>query len=47
MKVGRINLRVNTDEQDLCRQANIELRTRAAGYYLADIYREKAFGDQG
>lgn len=44
MKVARIYLRVSTDEQDLTRQAQIEHGTRAAGYYVAGIYREKASG---
>ncbi len=41
MKVARIYLRVSTDEQDLTRQADIENTARAAGYYIAGIYREK------
>lgn len=44
MKVARIYLRVSTDEQDLTRQTAIEHSTRAAGYYIAGIYREKASG---
>lgn len=44
MKVARIYLRVSTDEQELTRQAEIEHSTRAAGYYIAGIYREKASG---
>jgi DNA invertase Pin-like site-specific DNA recombinase len=44
MKVARLYLRVSTDEQDLSRQADIEHSTRAAGYYVAGIYREKASG---
>ena len=44
MKVARIYLRVSTEEQDLTRQASIEHSTRAAGYYIAGIYREKASG---
>jgi len=44
MKIARIYLRVSTDEQDLTRQADIEQSTRAAGYYIAGIYREKASG---
>jgi len=44
MKIARIYLRVSTDEQDLTRQADIEHSTRAAGYYIAGIYREKASG---
>ena len=44
MKIARIYLGVSTDEQDLSRQADIEHSTRAAGYYIAGIYREKASG---
>jgi DNA invertase Pin-like site-specific DNA recombinase len=44
MQIARIYLRVSTDEQDLTRQTNIEHSTRAAGYYVAGIYREKASG---
>ena len=44
MKVARIYLRVSTEEQDLTRQAEIEHSTRAAGYYVAGVYREKATG---
>ncbi len=44
MKVARIYLRVSTDEQDLSRQAEIEHSTRAAGFYVAGVYREKASG---
>ena len=44
MKVARLYLRVSTDEQDLGRQVDIEHSTRAAGYYIAGIYREKASG---
>jgi len=44
MKIARIYLRVSTDEQDLSRQADIEHSTRAAGYYIAGVYREKASG---
>ena len=43
-KVARIYLRVSTDEQDLTRQAAIVESTRAAGFYVAGIYREKASG---
>lgn len=43
-KVARIYLRVSTDEQDLTRQAAIVESTRAAGFYVARIYREKASG---
>ena len=44
IKVARIYLRVSTEEQDLTRQADIEHSTRAAGYYIAGVYREKASG---
>jgi DNA invertase Pin-like site-specific DNA recombinase len=43
MKVARIYLRVSTDEQDLARQAEIEQSTRSSGYYIAGVYREKAW----
>jgi DNA invertase Pin-like site-specific DNA recombinase len=44
MKIARIYLRVSTEEQDLTRQTEIEQSTRAAGYYVAGVYREKASG---
>ena len=44
MKVARLYLRVSTEEQDLTLQADIEKSTRAAGYYVAGVYREKASG---
>jgi DNA invertase Pin-like site-specific DNA recombinase len=44
MKVARIYLRVSTEEQDLTRQHQIEIDTKAAGYYIAGIYHEKASG---
>jgi len=44
MNIARLYLRVSTDEQDLTRQADIEHSTRAAGYYIAGVYREKASG---
>ena len=44
MQVARIYLRVSTEEQDLSRQAAIVDNTRAAGCYVAGIYREKASG---
>ena len=44
IKIARIYLRVSTDEQDLTRQADIEHSTRATGYYIAGVYREKASG---
>ncbi|MDP1698362.1 MAG: recombinase family protein [Xanthomonadaceae bacterium] len=44
MKVARIYLRVSTDEQDLSRQAAVVESTKASGFYVAGIYREKASG---
>jgi DNA invertase Pin-like site-specific DNA recombinase len=44
MNIARIYLRVSTDEQDLTRQADIEHSTRASGYYVTGVYREKASG---
>jgi DNA invertase Pin-like site-specific DNA recombinase len=44
MRIARIYLRVSTEEQDLTRQAGIVDSTRAAGCYVAGIYREKASG---
>ena len=44
MKVARIYLRASTDEQNLERQESLVAATRAAGYYVAGIYREKASG---
>src|SRR6266545_2744812 len=44
MRIARIYLRVSTDEQDLTRQDAIEQSTRASGYYVAGVYREKASG---
>ena len=44
MHVARIYLRVSTDGQDLTRQEVMEQNARAAGYYIAGIYREKASG---
>ena len=44
MKVARIYLRVSADDQDLTRQASIAETTRAAGYYIAGTYAEKASG---
>lgn len=44
MNVARIYLRVSTEEQDLTRQEDIEKSTRASGYYVAGVYREKASG---
>ena len=39
-----VYLRVSTDEQDLERQERIVADARAAGYYGAAVYREKASG---
>ena len=44
LKVARIYLRVCTEEQDLARQAAVEEGARAAGFYVAGVYREKASG---
>ena len=44
IKVARVYLRVSTDEQDLTRQERIVTEARAAGYYVAGVYREKASG---
>lgn len=43
-RVARVYIRVSTDEQDLRRQDAIIETTKAAGYYVAAIYREKASG---
>ena len=43
-KVARVYLRVSTDEQDLLRQEAITEQAKAAGYYVAGTYREKASG---
>lgn len=42
--VARVYLRVSTDAQDLERQEGIITAAKAAGYYIAGIYREKASG---
>ena len=42
--VARVYLRVSTDAQDLERQEGIIAAAKAAGYYVAGIYREKASG---
>lgn len=44
MKVARIYTRVSTATQDLSRQAAIEANTRAEGFYIGGVYREKAIG---
>lgn len=43
-RVARVYLRVSTDAQDLERQESIIEGARAAGYYVAGVYREKASG---
>ncbi|GAJ28501.1 DNA recombinase/resolvase [Acidomonas methanolica NBRC 104435] len=42
--MARIYIRVSTDEQDLRRQEAIVEDAKAAGYYVAAVYREKASG---
>lgn len=42
--VARIYLRVSTDAQDMERQESLAQAAKAAGYYIAGIYREKASG---
>nr|WP_242647495.1 recombinase family protein [Escherichia coli] len=42
--VARVYLRVSTDAQDLERQEAITTAAKAAGYYVAGIYREKPSG---
>ena len=42
--MARVYLRVSTDAQDLERQEGIITAAKAAGYYIAGIYREKASG---
>lgn len=42
--VARIYLRVSTDAQDLERQEALITTAKAAGYYVAGVYREKASG---
>ena len=44
MKVARIYLRVSTEGQDLERQETIIANAKAAGFYVAGIYKEKASG---
>lgn len=43
-RVARIYLRVSTEGQDLARQGALEDSARAAGFYVAAVYREKASG---
>lgn len=44
MKIVCLYFRVSADEQDFTRHDDIEQSTRAAGYHIAGVYREKAFG---
>ena len=44
LKVARLYLRVSTDEQDLARQESLIASAKAAGFYVAGVYREKASG---
>ena len=44
VKIARLYLRVSTEEQDLTRQTAVVDGAKAAGYYVAGIYREKASG---
>lgn len=44
MKIARIYQRVSTDEQDLARQGQIVSDAKAAGFYVAGVYSEKASG---
>ena len=44
IRAARVYLRVSTDEQDLARQEAIVAGARAAGFYVAAVYREKASG---
>ncbi len=44
VRAARVYLRVSTDSQDLARQEAIVATARAAGYYVAAVYREKASG---
>lgn len=43
-KICRIYLRVSTEGQDLARQEALIEQAKAAGYYVAAVYREKASG---
>ena len=44
IQAARIYLRVSTEQQDLARQENIVAGAKAAGFYVAAVYREKASG---
>lgn len=43
-KIARVYLRVSTDKQELKRQERIIDEAKAAGYYVAAVYPEKASG---
>src|SRR3546814_19553136 len=43
-QIARVYLRVSTDAQDLRRQDAIVGEAKAAGYYVAAVYREKVSG---
>ena len=42
--VAQVYLRASTDAQDLTCQEGIIAAAKAAGYYVAGVYREKASG---
>ena len=44
LMVARVYMRVSTEEQDIQRQEKIVEDAKAAGYYIAGVYREKASG---
>lgn len=44
LKVARVYLRVSTKEQELERQERIIDEARNTGYYIANVYKEKASG---
>lgn len=44
MKIARIYLRSSTEEQNLKRQEQIIDNAKSAGYYVANVYKEKASG---
>lgn len=44
MKTARVYMRVSTEEQDLSRQNAVLEEAKAAGFYIAGVYREKASG---
>lgn len=41
---ARVHIRISTDEQDLARREAIAAGARAAGYYVAAVYRARASG---